>query len=138
MRLLLPLAALLLSACATSPTPETVSLQHTYLKAKPGELDTLRGYITDNWYDLDRQGVERGIFTSYQLYESREPEADREWDYVMIVGYPQALGYGDPDTQAVFQAIRAATPDRPADGKTLRDLADILSSVVATPVVGDT
>jgi hypothetical protein len=118
---LLPAAA---AAASEAAPAATVMVEQTFLKAKPGALDALQQYIVANWFVMDHAGVEKGIFTSYQLFRAIDANAD--WDLVMVVGYPQPQGYDDPATQAAFKAIRAAHREQAIDSKTLKDLGDIV------------
>jgi hypothetical protein len=53
-------------------------------------------------------------------------DENKDWDAVMIVGYPQAQGYEEPKTMAAFKAIRAAHKERLIDGLALKDLGAIV------------
>jgi hypothetical protein len=125
------LAAVAMSGFAGSPVVgrsrhcnKTVLYEHTFLKAKPERRDALLRYIVANWFTMDRAGVKQGIFTSYQLLE--EIDEIKDWDAVMVVGYPQAQGYEEPKTTAAFKAIRAAHTEQLIDGFSLKDLGDIV------------
>ncbi|WP_397405122.1 hypothetical protein [Phenylobacterium sp.] len=100
--------------------------EHTFLKAKPGLRADLGRYIRANWFPLDRKGVEEGIFTSYWLLEDTGENA--AWDYVMVVGYPTELGFGEPRATEVFQAIRKGHAEVKVAGRGLRELGDIVAS----------
>lgn len=118
---LLPVTATATPVGATAPT---VMVEQTFLKARPGTLADLQRYIVANWFAMDSAGVEKGIFTSFQLFQAID--ANMDWDLVMVVGYPQMEGYNDPATQAAFNAIRAAHRELVIDGKTLKDLGEIV------------
>lgn len=107
-------------------TQGTRLYEHTFLKAKPGLRADLGAFIKSNWFPMDQKGVEQGIFTSYWLLEETGENAD--WDYVMVVGYPTELGYGDPRTTELFQAIRAAHVEVKIDGKGMRELGDFVGN----------
>ncbi|KPF65907.1 hypothetical protein IP88_13170 [alpha proteobacterium AAP81b] len=111
------------ASTASGATP-TVLIEQTFLKAEPGRRADLARYIEANWFVLDRQGVARGIFTSFALYEDIDANAD--WDLMVAVGYPQPQGYDDPATQAVFKALKAAHVDVPIDGRSLAALGRIV------------
>ena len=113
------------SAAATKVAAATVLVEQTFLKAEPGCRADLARYIEANWFALDRQGVARGIFTSYALYE--DIDANAEWDLMVAVGYPQAEGYEDPATQAIFKALKAAHVDVPINGRSLAALGRIVA-----------
>ena len=110
----------------TAPSKATSVYEHTTLKAKPGRRDALRRYIAANWFVMDQKGFEQGIFTSYWLLE--DTETDGSWDYMMVVGYPQPLGYSDARTIAKFQAIRRAHDEIKIDGLGLGDLGSIVEN----------
>jgi hypothetical protein len=118
---LLPVTAAATPVGAAAPT---VMVEQTFLKARPGTLADLQRYIVANWFAMDSAGVEKGIFTSYQLFKAIDANSD--WDLVMVVGYPQLDGYNDPATQAAFKAIRTAHRELAIDGKTLKDLGEIV------------
>jgi hypothetical protein len=106
--------------------PGTKLYEHTFLKAKPGLRAELGRFIATNWFAMDQKGLEQGIFTSYWLLE--EKEDNEAWDYVMVVGYPTELGYGEPRATELFQAIRKAHVGVKIDGKGLRELGDIVGN----------
>lgn len=110
------------AAAAQAPT---VVYEHTLLKAKPGLRTDLGRYVVANWFAMDRKGVEQGIFTSFQLLE--DIDANPVWDFVMVVGYPQAAGYDDPATTAAFKAIRKAHVEVTIGGRGLDDLGSIVA-----------
>lgn len=118
---LLPVTAAATPVGATAPT---VMVEQTFLKARPGTLADLQRYIIANWFAMDSAGVKKGIFTSFQLFQVID--ANTDWDLIMVVGYPQMEGYNDPATQAAFNAIRAAHRELAIDGKTLKDLGEIV------------
>jgi hypothetical protein len=136
--LALALAAAPVAAAAAIPAPAeaaaTVVVEWTRLKAKPGERAKLAAFIVANWFAMDRQAVEQGVFTSYRLIEN--PTADGTWDLLVEVGYPTPAGYDDPETQVVFSAIRAAHTIVPIDGKTLGELGTILGTERLTVLTG--
>lgn len=100
--------------------------EHTFLKAKPGLRTDLGQFIKANWFPMDQKGVELGIFTSYWLLE--ETGENAAWDFVMVVGYPTELGYGDPRTTELFQAIRKAHSEIKINGKGMRELGDFVGN----------
>ena len=124
--------------CLAAPSIATVALadvgvatgtklyELTLLKAKPGLRDDLGKYIRANWFPMDQKGVENGIFTSYWLLEDTGENA--AWDYVMVVGYPTELGFGEPRAIEVFQAIRKAHAEVKIGGKGLRELGEIVGN----------
>ena len=113
------------TASATSTKEQkTVLVEQTYLKAKPGRRVDLIRFIELNWYAMDRKGVEAGIFTSYRLME--EIDENKDWDLVMAVGYPNLMGYEEPATKARFKSIRSAHQEILVDGRSLKDLGDIV------------
>jgi hypothetical protein len=107
-------------------TPGTKLYEHTFLKAKPGLRGELGKYIAANWFPMDQKGLEQGIFTCFWLLE--ETGDNEKWDYVMVVGYPTELGYGDLRTTEVFQAIRKTHLEIKIDGKSLRELGDFVGN----------
>ena len=100
--------------------------EHTFLKAKPGLRADLGKYVRANWFPMDQLGLEQGIFTSYWLLEETDDNA--MWNYVMVVGYPTTLGYGDPETTKKFNAIRKAHTDVKIDGRSMRELGDFVGN----------
>lgn len=114
------------SAAAVGIAPRTVLYEHTFLKAKSGLRVELRSYIKANWFPMDQIGLERGIFTSFWLLE--ETGENSAWDYVMVVGYPTALGYGDPRTAEVFNAIRKTHVEVKIAGLGMRELGDFVGN----------
>lgn len=123
------LAALGLPATASATVglvPGTRAFELTFLKAKPGLRAQLGRYITANWFAMDSKGLEQGLFTCFWLLE--ETEENAAWDYVMVVGYPTDLGYGDSRTVTLFEAIRKAHVETRIDGKGLRDLGDFVGN----------
>jgi hypothetical protein len=108
------------ASAAVGMAPGTKVFEHTFLKAAPGLRPQLGQYIVANWFAMDQKGLDQGIFTSFWLLE--ETEANAAWDYVMVVGYPTELGYDDPRTTQVFEAIRKAHVEVKIDGNSLREL----------------
>jgi hypothetical protein len=123
------MSALSLAGAASAQVglaPGTKLFEHTFLKAKPRLRAALGQYIKANWLVMDQKGLEQGIFTSYWLLE--EIDRNRAWDYVMVVGYPTELGYGEPRAVEVFQAISKAHVEVKIEGKGLRQLGDIVGN----------
>jgi hypothetical protein len=125
------MAAAALVGLAASPasgksrlSSNTVLYELTFLKAKPERREGMLRYIEANWFVMDKAGVKQGIFTSYQLLE--DIDENKDWDAVMVVGYPQAQGYEEPATMAAFKAIRAAHKERLINGLALKDLGEIV------------
>lgn len=121
-------------------TPEAASaavtavVERTYLKANPGDRERLAKFIVANWFEMDRIGLNEGLFTSYRLYEN--PESDADWDLVVAVGYATPLGFGDPKIGSRFEQIRAAHKTVLIDGKRLAELGKIVRIERAKPREG--
>ena len=100
---------------------------HTYLKATDGNREALREFLEQNWFEMDRIAVERGLFRDYQMIENlavSTSEAPTEWDYIVAVEY-----YGDEtyaDIAEGFEAIRGEHEVQLIDGLGLRDLGKIV------------
>jgi hypothetical protein len=125
--LMLTGAAALSTGTATWAKPaqaNTMMFEHTFLKAKPGRRDALARYIELNWFVMDQRGLEAGIFTSYELLAAIDENKD--WDLVMVVGYPQGEGFSDPKTRDSFLAIRRAHVEVRVEEMGLKDLGDIV------------
>jgi hypothetical protein len=73
---------------------------------------------------MDRKGVEAKIFTYYQLLE--DIDGNTAWDLVMVVGYPNAIGYEEPNTKAAFKDIRSKHIEVLIDGEGLKSLGEIV------------
>jgi hypothetical protein len=113
------------TAKAASPvTSNTVLIEQTYLKAKTGLKSALIRFIESNWFAMDRKGLEAGIFTFYELLE--DIDENKDWDVVMSVGYPNAEGYEDPKTKATFKTIRSEHQEIRVEGKSLKELGEIV------------
>lgn len=112
------------AASAASSAASTVMFEHTFLKAKPGRRDALARYIELNWFVMDQRGVDAGIFTSFKLLSAIDESKD--WDLVMVVGYPQSEGYSEAKTQAAFLAIRRAHVEVRVEDMALKDLGEIV------------
>lgn len=114
------------ASAAIGLVPGTKLYEHTFLKAKPGQRANLAEFIIANWFPIDRKGMEEGIFTSFWLLE--ETGDNPAWDFVMVVGYPTDMGYGDPSTAAKFQEIRKAHVEVKIDGKSMQDLGEFVGN----------
>jgi hypothetical protein len=114
------------AVAAAGIAPKTVLYEHTFLKAKPGLRADLGKYVKANWFPMDQLGLEQGIFTSYWLLEETGDNA--LWDFVMVVGYPTSLGYGDPETTKKFNAIHKAHTDAKINGQSMRELGDFVGN----------
>jgi hypothetical protein len=112
------------AAHAKSPSPSTQMLEQTYLKAKPERKEALARYIELNWFVMDKLGMQAGIFTSFDLLAAIDDNKD--WDLVMVVGYPQDQGFSDPKARDTFMAIRQAHVEVKVDGLGLKELGDIV------------
>jgi len=123
-------------APATTSRQATAVVEHTYLKALPGERDNLVRFIEQNWFAMYAVGVKQGLFTHYAVYQAADDAGD--WDVLVVVGYPTAQGYDAPGTAAAFEAIRKATPIRLIDGKGLAQLGKIIASRRLRPGASDT
>ncbi len=132
---LAPLAAI--ATTPAKPTKKTVAIEQTYLKASAGNYAALIAYLKANWFVMDQRAVEQGFFNSYQLMTNECADANGEsksqdcklttdWHLVMVVSYPQALGYDDPATKAAFDAIRRAHKEVLIDGKNFKALGAIV------------
>lgn len=118
-------------ALATSSTVQAkaalqsaASFELTFLKAIDGDTASLCRFIMQNWFEMDKIAVERGLMTEYRLLRSTGPDPD--WDVLVIVGYPNVDGYSGITLE--FEAIRAAHTTVPVNGKTLRQLGVIVAS----------
>ncbi len=103
---------------------QTVLYEHTFLKAVPDRRASLSTYIKTNWFQMDKKGLEQGIFTSYELLA--EIDENKDWDFVMVVGYPQLQGYEEPATMMAFKAIRTAHKEVLIEGQGLKELGSIV------------
>lgn len=124
-----PPAALSVPAAASTVKSATLHVTHTYLKAKSGKIDALVKFIEQNWFVMDRVGIERGLFTNYALLRRAErvPEGEEaSWDVVVAVGYPTAAGHNAPGVADAFRAIRAAHKIVRVDGEELAGLGAIV------------
>jgi hypothetical protein len=122
-------SALLVPGVAIARKPilhpaKTVLVEQTYLKALPDLRADLTRYIVANWFAMDQRGFDAGIFTSFALYE--ETEENKDWDLVMAVGYPQALGYDDPTATSIFKEIRRTHKEVLINGRALKELGSIV------------
>jgi hypothetical protein len=113
---------------AMAATAGTAVVEHTYLKARAGRRDALITYIERNWFEMDRKGMQAGIFTFYQLLEEVTDKANSEWDLIVAVGYPTAAGFDDPKAKTVFKDIRAQHKEVAVDGLTMKDLGAVVKS----------
>jgi hypothetical protein len=103
---------------------KTALEEHTFLKAAPGKRENLIRYLKANWLEMDRKGVEAKIFTYYQLLE--DIDENKAWDLVMVVGYPNTIGYEEPNTKAAFNDIRSKHKEVLIDGEGLKTLGQIV------------
>lgn len=120
------------SALAAHPTDEvarphakTAHITQTYLRAAPGKRAALIAYIRQNWFAMDRIGIQQGLFTSYSLLE-RADDSPADWDVIVAVGYPTAQGHDAPGVADAFKAIRAAHQEIKIDGLGLAALGTIV------------
>ena len=109
---------------AKAASLSAASFELTFLKAMDGDTASLCRFITQNWFEMDKIAVERGLMTEYRLL--RSTGADPDWDVLVIVGYPNVDGYSGITKE--FEAIRAAHTTVPVNGKTLRQLGAIVAS----------
>jgi hypothetical protein len=109
---------------AKAVLPGGASVELTFLKATDGNTASLCRFITQNWFEMDKIAVERGLMTEYRLL--RSTGTDPDWDVLVVVGYPNVDGYSGIALE--FEAIRAAHTTVPVNGKTLRQLGAIVSS----------
>jgi hypothetical protein len=109
---------------AKAALPSAASFELTFLKATDGDTASLCRFITQNWFEMDKIAVERGLMTEYRLLRSNG--ADPDWDVLVIVGYPGVDGYSGITKE--FEAIRAAHTIVPVNGRTLRQLGVIVAS----------
>lgn len=119
-----------LAAPSAGPTAQstkapTLHVTHTYLRAAPGKRAALIAYIKQNWFAMDRAGIDQGLFTSYALLE-RADDSDADWDVIVAVGYPTAKDHDAPGVADAFKAIRAAHREIKVDGLGLAELGTIV------------
>lgn len=103
----------------------TLHVTHTYIRAAPRKRAALIAYIKQNWFAMDRAGIEQGLFTSYSLLE-RADDSDADWDVIVAVGYPTAQGHDAPGVADAFKSIRAAHREIKVDGLGLAELGTIV------------
>jgi hypothetical protein len=109
---------------AKAVLPDGASVELTFLKATDGDTESLCRFITQNWFEMDKIAVEKGLMTEYRLL--RSTGTDPDWDVLVVVGYPNVDGYSGIALE--FEAIRAAHTTVSVNGKTLRQLGAIVSS----------
>jgi hypothetical protein len=109
---------------AKAVLPGGASVELTFLKATDGDTESLCRFITQNWFEMDKIAVEKGLMTEYRLL--RSTGTDPDWDVLVVVGYPNVDGYSGIALE--FEAIRAAHTTVSVNGKTLRQLGAIVSS----------
>ncbi|MFM1976307.1 MAG: hypothetical protein RL145_1153 [Pseudomonadota bacterium] len=109
---------------AHAASATAASYELTFLKASEGNVASLCQFIKENWFEMDRIAVERGLMTDYRLL--RSTGADQDWDVLVMVGYPNTDGYSGITKE--IEAIRAAHTIVPVSGKTLRQLGTIVGS----------
>jgi hypothetical protein len=109
---------------AKAVLPGGASVELTFLKATDGNTESLCRFITQNWFEMDKIAVEKGLMTEYRLL--RSTGTDPDWDVLVVVGYPNVDGYSGIALE--FEAIRAAHTTVSVNGKTLRQLGAIVSS----------
>lgn len=78
---------------------------YTYLKAPAGKAGLMREYVSQNWFKLDEQAVNRGLFRDYKIIDNLRPESDRAWDFIVAVEYYGNESYSD--IKDAFEEIRA-------------------------------
>lgn len=110
---------------STQVRPATLHVTQTYLRATPGKRAALVAYIKQNWFAMDRIGIEQGLFTSYALME-RADDSEADWDVIVAVGYPTVQGHDAPGVSEAFKAIRAAHRETKIDGLGLKELGTIV------------
>jgi hypothetical protein len=101
----------------------------TFLRALPDQLDRLKRFIRANWFAMDALAAKQGLMSSYRLLEPRLPQGGgavepRDWDLLVMVGYPTSGGYAD--IAEAFEAIRRAHATVPIDGLGFRALGQIV------------
>ncbi len=113
------------SPTATVSKAPTLHVTQTYLRAAPGKRAALIAYIKQNWFAMDRIGIEQGLFTSYALME-RADDTEADWDVIVAVGYPTVQGHDAPGVADAFTKIRAAHRETKVDGLGLNELGTIV------------
>ena len=99
---------------------------YTYLKAKDGQRENLKGFIIANWFAMDSIAVRQGLFNDYQLLaNTADPEA-ADWDYIVAVEYFTAGTYAD--IQEEWAPIRSNHEKVLVNGYDFPDLGEIVKS----------
>lgn len=97
----------------------------SYARTHPGEQAAYLDFLALNWAEARRHATREGIVRSYRVLV--RPDADEaEWDVMMITEYADSTAYAD--REAYFSAM-FARPDwetRLVNGRTGRDLADLV------------
>lgn len=142
--LLLGLSAVLLAAAVSAPVvptppaspPDSSVWSVSYARTHPGEQAAYLTFLERNWAEARRRAAQEGVVRSYRVL-ARPDAAD--WDVMMMTEYADEAAYAN--REAYFTAL-FARPDWEThliDGKSGRDLADlvgeevVLRSVVAGP-----
>jgi hypothetical protein len=113
-------AILAAPATAADKSIPTLLYEHAYFRAKPGQHDRLGRYILKNILEIDLKAIAAGLLTEAYVLDA---VADRhDWNYIVVVGYPQADGINDPQTSELFAPITAAHPVVVIDDKTFNHL----------------
>ncbi len=90
------LVASIFSCAAIGQNDPQKTWTFTYLKAEEKQKENLKAYIVKNWFVMDSIAVERGLFSSYKLWENAGgSDTPRDWDFIVAVEYFTRGTYSD-------------------------------------------
>ena len=111
----------------TKQRPKPLLVTQTYVKALPDRRDQLARFLELNWLAMDRRGIDAGIFTHADLFESVGAGGDGaaiSADFIVEVGYLTPAGYSDVETR--FNDIRKLHKTVLIDGLGLKELGRVI------------
>ncbi len=111
------------SFAALAQPSKTTTWEVTYLKALPGQKESLIQFLSRNWFAMDSIAVSQGLMSGYKLWESANSS---DWDVVVAVAYPDSKGY--EGIKEAFEKIRSQHVTVPIEGKKLPQLGKIVKS----------
>ena len=141
--LYLGLIAALLTAPSLVPAPDGASDNPSvwsigYARTHPGEQAGYLTFLELNWAEARRRAIEEGVVHSFRIL-ARPDTAEATWDVMMLTEYADSTAYAGREAYFTAMFDRPDWETRLVEGKSARDMADlvgedaVLRSVAAHP-----
>jgi hypothetical protein len=114
----------------TADIPDSSVWSVGYARTHPGEQADYLAFLERNWVEARRRALREGVVRSYRVLVRPDVEA-AEWDVMMITEYADSTAYADREAYFTSMFARPDWEARLVDGKSGRDMADLVGEELA-------